>query len=84
MIPSKVYCLNNRLENASTAWSSLIFHLDMALEEYPNCHPSTKKHEDLYHELDQQVAKMRQLSKQYLKTKKEISRILDLDYYYNE
>ena len=81
MVPSYVYCLNNRFENATTALSSLLFHLDLTLEEYPNRHPSTKKHLDLYRQFDQQVLKLRQLDKQFLKTKKEIKRILDLDYF---
>ena len=80
-ISSSVYCLKNRLENATQAISSLIFHLDMALEDYPNGHPTNKKHLDLFHQLEQQVLKIRQLQKQFVKTKKEISKILDLDYY---
>ena len=81
MVPSYVYCLNNRFENATTALSSLLFHVDLALEDYPNRHPSNKKHLDLYRQFDQQVLKLRQLDKQFLKTKKEIKRILDLDYF---
>ena len=81
MVPSYVYCLNNRFENATTALSSLLFHLDLNLDEYPNRHPSNKKHRDLYHKFEQQVSKLRQLDKHFLKIKKEIKRILDLDYF---
>ena len=81
MVPSYVYCLTNRFENAATALSSLLFHLDLSLEDYPNRHPSNKKHLDLYRQFGQQVLKLRQLDKQFLKTKREIFRILDLDYF---
>ena len=81
LIPAAVYCLNNRLDNGTTAFSSLLFHLDLALEDYPNRHPHTQKHHDLRNALDQQVQKMRQMNKQFTKSKKEIRRILDLDYY---
>ena len=81
LVPSHVYCLDNRFDNATTALTSLLFHVDLALEDYPNRHPSTEKHKDLYRQLNQQVLKLRQLDKQFLKTKKEIRRILDLDYY---
>ena len=81
MVPSYVYCLTNRFENAATALSSLLFHLDLSLEDYPNRHPSNKKHLDLYRQFGQQALKLRQLDKQFLKTKREIFRILDLDYF---
>ena len=79
MVPSWVYCLNNRFENGSTAFSSLLFHLDMTLEDYPHSHPINKKHQDLHIELQHQILKMRQLNKQFLRNVKEIKKILDLD-----
>ena len=81
LVPSHVYCLDNRFDNATTALTSLLFHVDLALEDYPNRHPTTEKHKDLYRQFNQQVLKLRQLDKQYLKIKKEIRRILDLDYF---
>ena len=81
LVPADVYCLNNRFDNATTALTSLLFHVDLALDDYPNRHASTEKHKDLYRQLNQQVLKLRQLDKQFLKTKKEIRRILDLDYF---
>ena len=80
MVPASAYCLNNRLDNAATALSSLLFHLDLALEEYPNSHPSDQKHFELCRELQRNVLKVRQMDRQFLKCKKEIKRILDLDY----
>ena len=81
IIPSTVYCLNNRIENGSTALSSLLFHLDLALEEYPHSQPSDKKHYELRSQLEQNVLKIRHLHKQYLKCKKEIKRIYGLASY---
>ena len=81
IIPSTVYCLNNRIDNGSTALSSLLFHLDLALEEYPHNHPSDKKHYELRSQLEQNVLKMRHLHKQFLKCKKEIKRIYGLASY---
>ena len=78
---SLVPCLDNRFDNATTALTTLLFRVDLALDDYPNCHPSDEKHKDLYRQLNQQVLKLRQLHKQFLKTKKEIRRILDLGYF---
>lgn len=82
LIPSTIYCLNNRLENLSSAITSCLFYLDLTLEEYPNRNPSNLIHQGLKTDLEHNVNKIRNIHKQVMRSDREIRKILNINSYF--